>query len=307
MRNACSDTLVALAKADPRVVLLTGDHGYALFDQFRHHCPGQFINAGVAEQNMVGVAAGLARGGFKPIVYGLAAFVPMRVIEQIKLDIVRDRLPVILIGDGAGVVYSYLGCSHQSTEDIACTRALPNLTIYSPADGPELAWCLRQAHADGGSTYLRIGKADVGGIHAAAGDFSSGLINVTPGSQARIAFVGTGSMVWSARQLAETHFPGSSAWSVPRLKPLNEDAIVRLCREHELIVTLEEHSSIGGLGSAIAEVAAERAPVRMLKIGAEDKFLFECGTYDYLKKQHRLDLESIVERVNACLGASPTG
>src|SRR4029079_453231 len=118
VRTAFSRALVRAATADPRVVLLTGDHGYALFDDFRASCPGQYVNAGVAEQNMVGVAAGLAKGGLRPIVYGLSAFVPMRVLEQIKLDVCYEQLPVVFIGDGAGVVYSALGSSHQSTEDL---------------------------------------------------------------------------------------------------------------------------------------------------------------------------------------------
>src|SRR5947209_10977096 len=113
MRDVFSQTLVALAQRDRRVVVLTGDHGYALFDDFRASCPGQYVNAGVAEQNMVGVAAGLAKGGLRPIVYGLSAFVPMRVLEQIKLDVCYEALPVVFVGDGAGVVYSTLGSSHQ--------------------------------------------------------------------------------------------------------------------------------------------------------------------------------------------------
>ncbi|CCI18624.1 putative transketolase, C-terminal section (TK) (fragment) [Microcystis aeruginosa PCC 9807] len=117
MRNAFSDALVKFALGDERVLLLTGDHGYALFDDFRQACPKQYINAGVAEQNMVGVAAGLAKSGFFPVVYGLSSFLPIRVLEQIKLDICYEQLKVLLIGDGAGVVYSSLGSSHQSTED----------------------------------------------------------------------------------------------------------------------------------------------------------------------------------------------
>lgn len=299
MRTAFSDTLIALAKNDPRVVLLTGDHGYALFDSFRRACPEQFINAGVAEQNMIGVAAGLARAGFRPIVYGLSAFIPMKVIEQIKLDIARDKLPVILIGDGAGIVYSYLGCSHQSTEDIACTRALPYLNIYSPADAFELSHCLRTAFDASEPAYLRIGKSDIGAIHQAPLQASPRkIINIQPGTRSNIAFVATGSMVRTALDLAMTEFAGSSAWSVPCLKPMDTEGIVDLCKSHQLIVTLEEHSTLGGLGSSIAEISAEHHPVRVLRIGAEDKFLFECGTYEYLLKEHALDFNTIRQRVS---------
>jgi transketolase len=130
MRNAFSRCLVEAAREDDRVLLLTGDHGYALFDEFRQVCPEQYVNAGVAEQNMVGVAAGLAKAGFRRIVYGLSAFVPIRVLEQIKMDVCYDQLPVVFIGDGAGVVYSALGTSHQCTEDIAALRAVPHLSLW---------------------------------------------------------------------------------------------------------------------------------------------------------------------------------
>ena len=150
MREAFSNALVRLALADPKVLLLTGDHGYALFDEFRKRCPGQYINAGIAEQNMVGMAAGLARVGFRPFVYGLAAFVPIRTVEQIKLDIAHDNLPVVLLGDGAGFVYSHLGTSHQSTEDIACSRAIPGLNVLSPADRFEMTACMNHAYAANG-------------------------------------------------------------------------------------------------------------------------------------------------------------
>src|SRR4029079_14803844 len=137
MRSAFSHALVRAALADKRVLLLTGDHGYTLFDEFRRECPAQYINAGVAEQNMVGVAAGLAKGGFRPIVYGLSAFVPMRVLEQIKLDVCYESLPIVCSADGAGVFYGQLAASHQCNEDIAALRALPNMRILSPADAHE--------------------------------------------------------------------------------------------------------------------------------------------------------------------------
>ena len=138
--------------------MLTGDHGYALFDEFRHRLPDQFINAGIAEQNMVGVAAGLAKAGYKPIVYGLSAFVPVRVLEQIKLDICYEGLPVTLVGDGAGMVYSSLGGSHQSTEDIAVLRAIPAIRILSPCDAFEMDYAMDHALRFEAPTYLRMGK-----------------------------------------------------------------------------------------------------------------------------------------------------
>ena len=204
MRDAFSNTLVALAKADPNVLLLTGDHGYALFDAFRRECPNQYINAGIAEQNMVGMAAGLARAGFRPLVYGLAAFIPVRVIEQIKLDVAHDELPVIFIGDGAGFVYSHLGTSHQSTEDIACTRAIPNLVIYSPADRFEVSACMKASYESRRPAYIRMGKSDRGDVHKSEiAKLSNLLLNVHQANDSRVAILATGSMVTVAKKLAD--------------------------------------------------------------------------------------------------------
>lgn len=299
MRDAFSNTLVALAKSDPNVLLLTGDHGYALFDAFRRECPNQYINAGIAEQNMVGMAAGLARAGFKPFVYGLAAFIPVRVIEQIKLDVAHDNLPVIFIGDGAGFVYSHLGTSHQSTEDIACTRAIPNLAIYSPADRFELSACMNAAFNSGMASYIRIGKSDRGDIHESEiSKFSNLPLNVHQASDSRVAIMATGSMVKTALSLVNEGFIRASVWSVPTIKPVNVKQIVEVCKANDLILTLEEHSVMGGLGSLVAEIASEFSPKKILRIGIQDRFSHFCGTYEYLLKEHELDIHAIKEKIN---------
>jgi transketolase len=298
MRTAFSDTLVKLAKADSNVLLLTGDHGYALFDEFRKECPDQYINAGIAEQNMVGMAAGLARAGFRPFVYGLSAFIPVRVVEQIKLDIAHDHLPVILIGDGAGFVYSHLGTSHQSTEDIACTRAIPDLAIYSPADRFELTACMETAYQQKGPVYLRMGKSDRGDIHAQLPALRIGtLLNVKPGISADISFIATGSMVRTAIDIAANHYLDAAVWSVPCVKPLDANQVTAICKQSRLVVVLEEHSVLGGLGSVITEIASEFAPVHVLRIGVRDRFSHHCGSYDYLLKEHGLNRLAIEQQI----------
>ncbi len=308
MRAAFSDTLVRLAKADPNVLLLTGDHGYALFDDFRRECPTQYINAGIAEQNMVGMAAGLARAGFRPFVYGLAAFIPVRVVEQIKLDVAHDQLPVIFIGDGAGFVYSHLGTSHQSTEDIACTRAIPNLAIYSPADRFEVTACMDKAYQSNSSVYLRMGKSDRGDVHSEVPQITEGtLLNVTPSlssSKTDIAFIATGSLLKTAVGIASSHYPNASVWSVPSIKPINSQQVTTICQNHNAIVVFEEHSILGGLGSAITEIASEFSPRRILRIGVNDRFSHYCGTYEYLLKEHGLDRSTIELKIHDFLGAN---
>lgn len=285
---------MALAKADPNVLLLTGDHGYALFDAFRAHFPAQYINAGIAEQNMVGMAAGLARAGFRPFVYGLSAFVPVRVVEQIKLDIAHDDLPVVLCGDGAGFVYSHLGTSHQSTEDIACTRAIAGLTLYSPADRFELAACMGRAYLAKKPVYMRMGKADLGDVHCQVIKTSiEKLLCIHEGKAGSVALVATGSMVRTAMDLREKFYSDAAVWSVPSIKPLDMETIAEIAKKHAAIITLEEHSVIGGMGSAVAEACAENVPAKVIRIGVKDRFSHHCGTYAYLLKEHGLDLEGV--------------
>lgn len=299
MRSAFSNTLVELAKSDPKVLLLTGDHGYALFDNFRRECPSQYINAGIAEQNMVGMAAGLARVGYRPFVYGLAAFIPVRVVEQIKLDIAHDNLPVILIGDGAGFVYSHLGTSHQSTEDMACTRAIPNLAVYSPGDRFEVIACMREAFNSRLPSYIRMGKSDRGDIHQSdLVDFSNSLIQVLENKESRVAILTTGSMVKTALKLVENNNITASVWSAPTIKPINHKQVSTILDNHSFIVTIEEHSVIGGLGSLITEISSETTPRNILRIGVQDRFSHYCGTYEYLLKEHELDIESIKNKIN---------
>ena len=305
MRAAFSAALVRLAQADPKVLLLTGDHGYALFDDFRKHCPAQYINAGIAEQNMVGMAAGLARAGFRPFVYGLAAFIPVRVVEQIKLDVAHDQLPVIFIGDGAGFVYSTLGTSHQSAEDIACTRAIPHLSIFSPADRFEVTACMDMAYAAKSSVYLRMGKSDLGDVHTSVPTARMGsLIPVLAGQSQDISFIATGSMVRAAVDVATQSYPGAAVWSAPSIKPLDSQQVSSICKQSRVVVVLEEHSVLGGLGSAITEIACELAPTRILRIGVNDRFSHHCGSYEYLRKEHGLDQAAIEQHIRAFVGQS---
>lgn len=298
MREAFSTALIQLAQKDPRVILLTGDHGYALFDEFRRVCPNQYINAGIAEQNMVGMAAGLARTGFRPVVYGLSAFIPVRVLEQIKLDVAHDRLPVIFIGDGAGFVYSHLGTSHQSTEDIACARAIPDLQVFSPADAFEMTMCMQAAYQANASIYLRMGKSDRGTVHATVPETCSRrMLQLKQGKPDSLTFIATGSMVRTALDIANASHNNASVWSAPFIKPSDVDQIKAICFGSSTVVTVEEHSIYGGLGSMIAEIASEHSPVRILRIGVKDRFSEHCGTYDYLLKEHGLDHDSIKKQL----------
>ena len=298
MRAAFSDTLVTLARNDPKVLLLSGDHGYALFDQFRKVCPSQYINAGIAEQNMVGMAAGLARSGFRPFVYGLSAFIPIRVLEQIKLDVAHDQLPVVFLGDGAGFVYSHLGTSHQSTEDIACARSIPHLSVYSPADRFEMKRCLELAYDSCSTIYLRMGKADRGDVHETPSVMRVGqLVPLRPDTGGKVAFICTGSMAKTGVLIAAKNYNHAGVWSAPFIKPIDAKQVTEICSQNDTVVVLEEHSVFGGLGSVVAEIASQYSPTRVLRVGVNDRFSSQCGSYEYLLKEHGLDQASIEQKI----------
>lgn len=300
MRDSFSNSLVEATIKDSRVYLLTGDHGYALFDALRKTSADKYINAGVAEQNMVGVAAGMAKMGMIPIVYGLAAFIPMRVLEQIKLDICFENLPVVLIGDGAGVVYSKLGVSHQCSEDISALRALPNIRILSPCDKYEMKLCMEDALLHPGPTYIRVGKSDLGPVHSDQSFAKTpGIHQVKAAKGDAPVILSTGSMVKIAQQIIENQFPDFGLFSVLQIKPMSETTLLNAIGGTRQVITLEEHNVMGGLGSVVTEILSERSPRRVLRIGIEDRFTDKCGTYEYLMHEHKLDPASIVAKIKA--------
>jgi transketolase len=220
-----------------------------------------------------------------------------------KLDVAHDQLPVVFICDGAGFVYSHLGTSHQSTEDIACTRAIPHLSIYSPADRFEVAACMELAYQSKSAVYLRMGKSDRGDVHPSMPDVKVGsLLKIKEVSeQGGISFIATGSMTRAAQRIAENAFPSASVWSAPFIKPIDAEQVISICKESQVLVVLEEHSTLAGLGSVIAEIASQFAPIKILRIGTNDRFSHYCGTYDYLLKEHGLDEPSVIQKIHTYL------
>ena len=294
MRELLSTLITQAAVRDPNRLVLSGDHGYALFDEIRRERPNQFLNVGIMEQGMVGIAAGLAQVGMKPIVYGLAAFVPIRVLEQIKLDVCVTGLPVKFLGDGAGLVYSTLGLSHHSAEDLACLRPLPGMRIYSPCDEVELAVCFEEMLASDGPAYLRIGKSDRPKVHAKALQDCRPGVTVTS-SDRSVALVATGSMSSIAAETAREL--GVAAYSVPRIKPFDLEWVNELAAYRRLIV-LEEHSRHGGLYSLLAEELIQRPkPPQLSPLALGDRFAHLCGTHQYALSEHGLADAQIRDRV----------
>ena len=297
MRNAFIRGLTALAERDDRVVFLTGDLGYKLFDDFAERFPGRFLNAGVAEQNMVGVAAGLALEGFRPFVYSIATFATLRCLEQIRDDVCYNGLAVTVVGVGGGFSYGANGPTHHATEDLAVMRALPNMTVVAPGDPVEAE--LAVAALPDTPTYLRLGRAGDPVVHQLPPEFRIGrAITVREGDDC--ALLSTGGMLPTAVEAAELLAESDIAArvvSMHTVKPLDEDALERSCRTR-LTVTLEEHSRVGGFGSAVSEwMAANNGSGPLLSIAAEDTFAAEVGDGDSLRRRNGLDAETIARRV----------
>lgn len=305
MRNAFAEELTALAAADPRIVLLSGDIGNRLFDRFKAQFPDRFINVGVAEANMIGVAAGLALAGMRPVTYTIASFAVYRAYEQIRVDVGYHHLPVVMVGTGGGLAYAANGPTHHSCEDVAVLRAIPNLTVACPGDAPELRSLLRDALQQSGPVYLRIGKKGEPVVHATEPDLRLGrAIVVRPGND--ITILSCGTLLPEAIAAAKTlQHSGVSVEvvSFPTVKPLDETLLNHVFRARSLVVTMEEHARNGGLGGAIAEWLTDQPPMpaRLLRLGVPDKFLHEAGEQEHARHVCGLDAAGLVASIQNVL------
>lgn len=308
MRNAFADEITKLGAADPRVVLLSGDIGNKLFDKFKQNNEGRFFNCGVAEANMMGVAAGMALSGLRPVIYTIAPFTTTRCFEQIRVDACYHEAPVIIVGTGAGLAYAELGPTHHSCEDLAILRVLPNMTVLAPADEMELRLCLRAALDLPGPVYMRIGKKGEPAVHGKDLKLKIGRsITVRDGSD--VCLISTGTMLpvvmKTAQSLAEK---GVSARveSFHTVKPLDEHTLAEVFQHHSVVGVVEEHSRLGGLGGSIAEwLAAQNGPSgKLVSFGTSDEFMHEVGSQDYARKKFGLTVENISSRILGALGGA---
>jgi transketolase len=308
MRNAFADEVTKLAEQDERIVLLAGDIGNRLFDTYQERCPDRFFNCGVAEANMTGVAGGLGLCGMRPITYTIAPFVTTRCLEQIRVDLCYHEVPAIVAAVGAGLSYASLGATHHSCEDIAFLRALPGMSVVCPADSHEVRGALRAALAQDGPVYLRLGKKGEPEIHdEVPADFEIGrAITIRPGSE--ICMLSTGNtmpLTLDAAARLEDRGVSTRVVSFHTVKPLDERLLAEAFASYAVVVTIEEHSLIGGFGSAVAEWVADRSSgaARLLRIGTADRFIHEAGNQAHARSWHGLTAESIAERALAAYGS----
>jgi len=299
VRTAFINALCDIADDDERIWLLTGDLGFSVLEPFAERFPDRFVNAGVAEQNMTGVAAGLASCGKIVCTYSIANFPTLRCLEQIRNDVCLHELPVKIISVGGGFAYGAQGYTHHGVEDLAVMRALPNMTVVAPADPIEATLATRALLRRPGPAYLRLGKSREAVVHRQTPPFAIGqAVRVCEGTD--VALISTGGMLGyvmeTAEALATLHGISARVLSMHTLKPLDVEAVISAARETGAVVTVEEHSVVGGLGSAVADVVAtmdgSHAPLH--KYGAPDRVNHLVGQQEVLRRMAG-DLVEIVQ------------
>lgn len=300
MRTRFFADLLAAATADRDIVLISGDLGFGVVEPFVAACPGQFVNAGVAEQNMTGLAAGIALGGGRVFTYSIANFPTLRCLEQIRNDIAYHRANVTVVAVGGGLAYGALGMSHHATEDLAIMRAIPGLDVAAPGDPAETGAVLADLLAHGGPAYLRLGKAGEETVHSGPVLLArGGSLELRTGGEIVIFSIGAVlPVVCEAADLLEQAGIRTDVRSFPWLDPIDVAAVQDAAGRYEAIVTVEEHSIVGGLGSTVAEVLAEMPGAAPLtRIALPPRISSVVGDQQYLRSLYGLDPAAITRRV----------
>ena len=301
MRNVFVKNLIKMAKQDKDLILLTGDLGFNAFEEFVKKYPKQFYNLGNAEANMVGVAAGLALAGKKICVYSIVPFVSMRCYEQIRNDVCQPNLNVKFIGVGGGFSYGVQGFSHNTIEDLAIMRVLPNMTVLCPGDRVEAKLAVREAFKSTSPVYLRLGKAGERKIYLRQPKFKLGQgLLVKSGSNLTLVSIGNiiEDVLLVSDNLEKQGF-SIRVISMPYLKPFDRKIILKAAKETKAIFSIEEHSLIGGLGSCLAETLLETDYSNILfkRFAIPDKYYSEVGSQSYLRKINGLSISQITKDI----------
>lgn len=300
MRDTFVRTLIELAKNDKSIELVTGDLGFGVLKPYFEAVPDQFTNAGISEQNMTTVAAGMALSGKTVFTYSIGNFPTLRCLEQIRNDCAYHGANVKIVCVGGGFVYGSLGMSHHATEDIAVMRALPGVTVFCPGDLAEAEACTRAMAKHPGTCYLRLGRGGEKRIHKGAVSLTVGkALEIQRGAEA--AIFSTGAIfeeVDAAGRLLAEHGVVPTVYTFPTVKPIDRETIISASRTHRLIVTCEEHNVTGGFGGAVAEVMAEEpGNARLMRVGINDEYCTKVGSQKYLRGEYGMSGEKIAERI----------
>ena len=297
MRTAYINALSELAAQDKNVIAMISDNGAIVYDDYRARFPKQYINSGIAESSMIAMAAGMTSRGKIPFAYTIGAFLAYRALEFIRNDVCMQNQNVKIVGTGAGFAYSSLGPTHHVTEDIPILRVMPNLLLLSPASPREVRNCVYAAYEHEGPTYIRLGTNRESEIYESEYDFAVGKA-VTLREGHDVTLVGTGSIVGDVLQAAdrlEQEGISVRVINVHTLKPFDEKAILKAAEETRGIVTVEEHSIYGGLGSLVSEVLAKHGcGKQMLSVGLRG-FVQGYGSHREVKEANGLGIENIYQ------------
>lgn len=306
MRYALVKTLKEEALKDGNIILLTGDVGYNVLNEFYDILPKQYVNCGISEQNMTSIAAGLALSGKRVFTYSIGNFSTLRCLEQIRNDICYHNATVTIVSLAAGFAYGGLGMSHHATEDIACMRALPNMTVFSPADPLETVAVTKAALKLNAPCYIRLGRGGEANLRETfdSEKFVIGKAYSLREGNANVCVLATGSIAREAVLATDTFRPNVNIpiYTFPTVKPIDKEFITQCAERYDVILTVEEHNIMGGFGSAVAEVLSERiSRVRLIRVGLNDEFSSEIGDSAYLRKHYKMDSEAIKSKLESIL------
>ena len=307
MRSTFINTLTEMARNNPKIICVIGDTGFSVFENFEKEFGERFVNVGIAEQNFVGFGAGLAAMGMRPYIYNVVSFMTLRSLEQIELDICYQENPVVLVGVGGGHAYGPAGPTHHAYFDIGIMRMMPNMTVVCPADPVEMRAVMLASENYREPLYIRIGRSVDPIIHKGEIDFQIGkALKMHEGTDGVLFAAGT--MVKDALcvlKILEQRGIKIALYSMHTIKPLDEDCIIKALEQYPAIFTLEEHSKIGGLASAVEEILVqqmENRNIKFKKFGFPDMFAPVTGSREYLNKLYGIDAESVAEQIIHVLG-----
>ena len=301
MRSTFIKCLIEQARIDDRIFVITPDLGFSVLEGYAEEFPDRFLNVGIAEQNAVGVAAGLALSGKLVYVYSIIPFVTMRCFEQVRVDVAYMNTNVRLVGVGAGLSYGPAGATHHAIEDIAVMRALPNMTVCCPGDPIEVRELTKASFTHLGPMYLRLAKNGEAQIHNEHIQFEIGQsVTITEGNA--MAVIVTSNMLEYAYEFVQQQQAQGKnirLISMPTVKPLDKDVILQAIADKLSIITIEEHNIIGGLGSAVAEVIAESGQCASFRrIGINDEYSHYVGGQKYIREKMALNYREFSKYLN---------
>ena len=302
MRTTFRNKILTYAKNNPEVMLLTGDLGFSVLEPFSENFPKQFINTGIAEQNMTGVAAGLAMSGKKVFTYSIANFSTLRCLEQVRNDVCYHNLNITIVTVGGGFSYGEQGYTHHGLEDSSILNILPNMKVCIPSDSIETSWAMDIIMNSEGPFYLKLGKNGEKPIHKLVpnGDLGSCIPIIQNGD---ILILSHGSIINEAITAAEELQKDNiqvAVWSMPWLKPFNKNAIQKALKQFNIIITLEEAQKKGGLGSNVAEIIAEEQnDTKLIMLGVNDVILHAAFSQQEARKKCGIDKNSIIKLIQS--------